>query len=49
MVLESMASSIPLTAGAGLEVRNLPASVAERVGVDDGGFGRKDCTRKLNA
>lgn len=46
--LASTISSVPLRPGAGLPERNLFPSVAERK-LDEGGLGRNDCTKKLNA
>jgi hypothetical protein len=48
IALASIVSSVPLTTGAGLAERNRLASVTERR-LDEGGLGRKDWTKKLNA
>ena len=42
-------SSVPFMVGAGLEVPYLLPSVVDRECPEEGGCGRKDCTRKLNA
>lgn len=44
-----MISSVPFAAGDGLDVRNFVPSAIGRMGVDDGGLGRNDCTKKLKA